>query len=229
MELKFSFVVRNLETGEDSRWIELHELDEEQARDEWDAVVDPNFDWEIVDFECSFSVNYYEFQYASFEKLMEAYEILKNATEYDQDALIAEHVLLNEGGSVEDLEMIPDRFVIFAGSDDEDLAYAIIDEMGFDGVVNPDYYFDYESFGRDLRFDGFDTDMEEEDPEYAEMLQDMTDDELAEHYIEAFGDLKELGQRTIERYFDYDAYGRDLAFDYDYVEIDDIEGWVSNQ
>jgi antirestriction protein len=229
MTLEFSFVVRNLESNRDSRWIELHELDEEQARAEWDAVVDSNFDWEIVDLECSFSVDYYEFQYAPFEKLIEAYEILKNATEYDQDALIAEHVLLNESGSVEDLEILPDRFVVFAGSGNADLAYAVIDEMGFDSVSNSDYYFDYESFGRDLRFDGFDTDMEEEDPEYSETLQNMSDDELAQHYIESFGDLKELGQRTIERYFDYEAFGRDLAFDYDYVEIDDIEGWVSNQ
>lgn len=228
MELKLSFVVRNLESGQDSRWIELHELTEEEARAEWDAVVDPNFDWEVVDFECSFSVNYYEFQYASFEKIIEAYEILERAAQYDQDALIAEHVLLNEGGSVADLEVLPDRMVVFAGEYDSDLAYAVIDEMGFDNVANPDYYFDYEAFGRDLRFEGFDTDMEEEDSAYAEMLQNMEDDELAEHYIESIGDLKELGQRTIERYFDYDAYGRDLAFDYDYVAIDDIEGWVSN-
>lgn len=231
MILEFSFVVRNLETGRDSSWIELHNITEEEARAAWDQTVDENFDWEIVDLECTFDINYYNFQYASFERLYEAYAILDRAAEDDRDTLIAQ-AMLNDGADIEDLEMLDDRTVIFASSEDSDLAYAIIDEFGgvANAVSNPDYYFDYEAFGRDLRFEGYDTDMEEEDPEYAEnILKQMTDYELGVEYVDMMGGLEELGNRTIERYFDYDAYGRDLSFDYDYVSVDNIEGWVSNQ
>jgi antirestriction protein len=228
MNLMFAFVVRNLESDRDSRWIDLTEVSKEEARAEWDRIVDESFDWEIVDLECNFPVDYYKLQYASFETLYDLYETLEKIADNDYDTLIAAYMLEN-GADFEDLNSLNDPFVIFAGPENSDLAYAIIDEMGFNSVSNADYYFDYESFGRDLRFEGFDTDMEEEDPEYAEALQNMSDYELAQHYIESFGDLKELGQRTIEMHFDYDAYGRDLSFDFDFVEIDGIEGWISNQ
>ena len=36
---------------------------------------------------------------------------------------------------------------------ESDIGYAYVDEVGFDGVGNPEYYFDYESFGRDVSFE----------------------------------------------------------------------------
>lgn len=38
--------------------------------------------------------------------------------------------------------------------------------------------------------------------------------DLAYNYIEETGGVGELGQDTLERYFDYEAFGRDLAFDF---------------
>ena len=82
------------------------------------------------------------------------------------------------------------------------------------------------SFGRDLRLDSYIADVEEDDPDYADMLMDMDDEELGEHYVDAIGGVGELGRTTLERYFDYDRYGRDLSFDYTFISVDDIEGWV---
>lgn len=38
---------------------------------------------------------------------------------------------------------------------DKEIGEAFVEEVGFDGVGNIEYYFDYEDFGRDLSFDGF--------------------------------------------------------------------------
>lgn len=222
MDLNFAFVVRNLESDIDSRWIDLSKMSEEEARAEWDRIVDYDHDWEIVDLECNFSINYYDYQYASFETLYEAYEILERAADNDMDALIAEYILYN-GGKV--TEIHDDGFVIFAGSDDSDLGYAVMDEFGFESV-SLEMYFDFESFGRDLRLDSYIADVEEDDPDYADMLMDMDDEELGEHYVDAIGGVGELSRITLEMYFDYDRYGHDLSFDYTFVSVDDIEGWV---
>jgi hypothetical protein len=38
--------------------------------------------------------------------------------------------------------------------------------------------------------------------------------ELGERYVEMLGGVRELGNNTLETYFDYDAFGRDLAYDF---------------
>lgn len=49
------------------------------------------------------------------------------------------------------------------------------------------------------------------------------DAELAENYIDELGGIESLGRDTLERYFDYGRYGRDLAFDF--IKTDN--GYVS--
>ena len=51
-----------------------------------------------------------------------------------------------------------------------------------------------------------------------------SDTDLAYNYIDEIGGIEELGRDTLERYFDYDAYGRDLA--YDFIETEN--GYVSH-
>lgn len=59
------------------------------------------------------------------------------------------------------------------------------------------------------------------------IIPDGADDEkLAENYID---DVAELGQKTLENYFDYSAYGRDIKLDetgenigWDYIEYGDV-------
>jgi hypothetical protein len=41
-----------------------------------------------------------------------------------------------------------------------------------------------------------------------------SDSDLGERYVEMLGSVSELGTNTLETYFDYDAFGRDLAYDY---------------
>lgn len=55
-------------------------------------------------------------------------------------------------------------------------------------------------------------------------IQADNDAELAENYIDDMGGIEELGRDTLEQYFDYDAFGRDLAYDFIKTE----NGYVSH-
>jgi antirestriction protein len=41
-----------------------------------------------------------------------------------------------------------------------------------------------------------------------------SDTDLAYHYVDMVGGLEGVGKETVERYFDYESFGRDLAYDY---------------
>jgi antirestriction protein len=115
-----------------------------------------------------------------------------------------------------------------------DFAYDMVESLGWDGVgqENIDMYFDYDSFGRDLMYDFHigDEDNEDaegnpEDPdkyydnEGYEMGEYESDQQVAEDYIDNIGGVSQLGTETAQRYFDYDAFGRDLLIN-DYFEED---------
>lgn len=116
-------------------------------------------------------------------------------------------------------------------SSPEEFAYDIIDQLGFDGI-NVDYYFDYESFGRDLTMswhegdpDNEDAEGEPEDPDYYydndgyQQEPIGTDQEVGESYVDGLGGVEQLGEQTIQNYFDYDEFGRTLLMS-DYFEED---------
>ena len=99
----------------------------------------------------------------------------------------------------------------------EDFGYYCVDNFGIPD--NPEYYIDYESFGRDLTMDWHQGDEDEkdaegepEDPDYyydSEGYQQMeygSDREIGEQYIDDIG----VGKDTLENYFDYDQFGREL-------------------
>jgi hypothetical protein len=125
MDFEMSFVVRNLQTGEDSNWIELDSMTREQAQAEWDRIVDPMFDFEVVDFEDSLGLRYRDYQYASFEKIYKDFETLDRLTAEGVDILIVKKLIDDEGVSVEDLSANMDR-TVFAdvGGNPEDLGRA---------------------------------------------------------------------------------------------------------
>ncbi|HBF0312663.1 TPA: antirestriction protein ArdA [Clostridioides difficile] len=97
--------------------------------------------------------------------------------------------------------------------DDENLGHSYIEEVycgDLSYIENISYYFDIEAFSRDLRFDK-DMIIEDLDEESREYYENMTDIEFAEDYIEQLGNIEELGQETLEIYFDYESYGRNLS------------------
>ncbi len=115
-----------------------------------------------------------------------------------------------------------------------DFAYYIVDSLGWDGVgqENIDMYFDYDSFGRDLMYDfhigdpdNTDSEGNPEDPDHYydndgyDEGEYESDTQVAEDYIDNLGGVDQLGQETMQNYFDYEAFGRDLLIS-DYFEED---------
>ena len=114
----------------------------------------------------------------------------------------------------------------------EDFAYHMVDNIGWDGVgkENLETYFDYDAFGRDMMFDYSRGEEGEEDAEgnpqdpdhyYDQDGYDMgeyeSDRQVAEDFIDNIGGVDQLGKDTASRYFDYEAFGRDLLIN-DYFE-----------
>lgn len=131
----------------------------------------------------------------------EAYEVFVNYTGLD---------------SIEDFEEA------YEGKFDspEDFGYYCVDNFGIPD--NPEYYIDYEAFGRDLTMDWHQGDPDEtdaegepEDPDYyydSDGYQQMeygSDREVGEQYIDDIG-IDNLGTDTLNNYFDYEEYGRTL-------------------
>ena len=102
-----------------------------------------------------------------------------------------------------------------------DFAYYLVDSEML-GEDQYEMYFDYENFGRELKWD-YSLEMLVEEYDYsvadAEDLLNLRDDEFAEWYIDGMGDVKELGMETIKAYFDYQKLERTLDME-GYYEVD---------
>jgi hypothetical protein len=94
----------------------------------------------------------------------------------------------------------------------EDAVAEFIEEIGGPGnITNPEYYFDFQSFGRDLRMD-FD---EDDDEAY----EGMSDEDVAEQWVDGMGGVKELGEQTLNNYFDYAKLARDMGYNSELAEF----------
>lgn len=105
----------------------------------------------ITDYECDF------YEVGEFENLDKLNEIAESIEDLDDDEGEIVKALMSEGYSLEDAIDNAGDVQVYSGCYSmTDVAYEYIDETDmFHGV--PDYisnYFDYESFGRDLSFDG---------------------------------------------------------------------------
>ena len=122
-----------------------------------------------------------------------------------------------------------------------DYAYELLDDVGLSDEL-AEMYFDYESWGRDVRIEGGATSSLEEDrdmyeregdSEEAARLQEeidridaLSDEELAHDIIDSQGSLKDsVGADAMARYFDYDAFARDMDMNGEIavVVIDGVE------
>jgi antirestriction protein len=109
------------------------------------------------------------------------------------------------------------------GNEWRDFAYEYVEDVGgIIGVSNADYYFDYESFGSDERINmGGEA---EEEMGY----EDLDDTELGEQLVEEVGGIEALDKSTIEMYFDYDKFGRDLQYDFTAIRGEDGDYYFFN-
>jgi antirestriction protein len=110
------------------------------------------------------------------------------------------------------------------GNEWRDFAYEYIDSLGSiaDAVSNPEYYFDFDNFGREARWDF--TEEEEKEMGY----ENMSDEELGEQLVEEMGGVENLGEMTLQNYFDYDKLGRDLQYDFTAIRGEDGDYYFFN-
>ena len=135
----------------------------------------------------------------------------------------------------DDIEAFHERY-IGKFSSMSDFGYYLVENYGMPSE-NIDWYFDYDSFGRDLTMDWhrgdpdeMDDEGEPEDPEYyydsdghMEMPYD-SDKEVAEQWVDDMGGVEQLGKETIDNYFDYEEFGR-IVFDNDCSESNGYVFW----
>lgn len=105
---------------------------------------------------------------------------------------------------------------------DEAIGYSYVDSIGFSGLSDVENYFDYEAYGRDIRIEYYP--MEAGDPETAEEYwcgdERADDEEIGRAVVNQLG-WDGVGKESQERYFDYEAFGRDLQIDLPFVQTDD--------
>ena len=117
--------------------------------------------------------------------------------------------------------------------DDNTLGYEIVEEMGM--PQNPEMYFDFERFGSDLMYeyhygdpDNTDSEGNPEDPDHYydndgyDMGEYHNDTQVAEDYIDSIGSIEELGKETLNNYFDYEAFGRDIRLN----DLEESDGYL---
>lgn len=205
----------------------------------YDEVGNPYEEVFISDYETDLGIEIGE--YDSIENLNEIAEQVENLDEYDLKKFSA----ACEAGycDAEDIENFdPDDYQLIEGADtNQDLAYDYIDSIGGEDQLGEETlqeYFDYEAYGRDIRLefnalDWLDVD-EDDEEEVARVCEeygvDSLDDIDAYVYYNASSDsdigyevVDELGwegvgKENLERYFDYENFGRVLAMDGAFVE-----------
>lgn len=161
-------------------------------------------------------------------------EELQDASESEQIAFIylTDYIGQDPGEAMQNYQDVS----IFMGTA-EDYAYDLVEDIGLENLNNPDYYFDYERFGRDLRIEGSLVNSLYEDKQYYEdneemeeaeviqeqidFLEELEDEALGEYYVDSIlGDISALDARTKANYVDYQALARDMRLGGDIVEIE---------
>ena len=112
-------------------------------------------------------------------------------------------------------------------TNDYDLGVEFVERYGM--PENAESYFDYETFGSVLMYDyhngdpdNTDSEGNPEDPDHYydqdgyDLGEYHSNEQVAMDFIDSLGSIKELGNDDLSRYFDYEAYGRD-------VRINDLE------
>jgi len=198
-------------------------LDEQTKKDKYGDVHE---EWAVHDFE-GFPRSFYS-EYMGESDFDNIYEIMKVA---DSSNLPVDVLMeaMSDLGYEDNAERVAEAYYSSVpasmGNEFRDFAYEYIDSIGSitDAVSNPEYYFDYESFGSDARMDYTDEELEE----YG--YDELDDTELGERLVDEMGGFDQLGQKNIEMYFDYDKFGRDLEYDFIAVRGKDGDYYFFNR
>jgi antirestriction protein len=191
-------------------------LDEQTAKDKHGEVHE---EWAVHDFE-GFPRSFYS-EYMGEKDFEKLYQIAEVANDRGLPIDVLMEAVADFGADEDEIERIAEAYYTSIpasmGNESRDFAYEYIDSIGSitDAVSNPDFYFDYESFGSDARMDYTDEELEE----YG--YDELDDTELGERLVDEMGGIEQLGNKTIEMYFDYDKFGRDLEYDFTAVRGDD--------
>ncbi len=173
-------------------WMDLDKAKEflEAHKDEEPFINDTN--------NCPISVSEYDSPWQIIEEL----EYINNVD--NEDAFLA--ILDEHNDNFEEAKDIYESgdYIFFAGVDnDEDLGRAYVDMVGFEGVSNIENYLDRNQIEEDIRA------QLEEMGEDVDSISDETIDLMVDEDIEAAAGNSDY----IEKYFDYEALGRDLDFE----------------
>ena len=160
---------------------------------------------------CPIEVSEYDNAPAKLEELIRYNEfedktLLKNAMETGQFSTVDEYIDVLESGD----------YIWFPGvSDDEGLGEAYVDMVDFEGVSDKERYFDSDAWKESVRADEENYYREENGLEDEEDWEEHEGD--FEDYLDALADEMAENYDGNEEYFDYEALGRDLSFDYTYT------------
>ena len=120
--------------------------------------------------------------------------------------------------NIDDVIFISDNSL---GADMEMEVAEYYTQDGLEYVEHHEYYFDYDSFGRDVRLEYHPE--EEGDPETAGEYwcgdKYASDQDIGYEVVEQlYGDVENIPEETRETYFDYAAYGRDLCINGTFIQ-----------
>lgn len=212
----------------------------------YDEAGNPYEEVFISDYETDLGISIGE--YDSIENLNEIAEQVDNLDEYDLKVFEA----ACEAGycDAEDITTFdPGDYTFYEGVDsDSELAYQYIDSIGGEDQLGEEtlqQYFDYDAYGRDFRLEFYANDWldvdEDDEEEVARVCEEYgvddiedidaytyfgatSDSDLGYALVEQFG-WDGVGKDNLERYFDYDSFGRDLSMDGTFVEGGFIESY----
>jgi antirestriction protein len=169
-------------------------------------------------------------EYESFDDVNEFAEALESVVDNDMEEEFKAAMEYTADDFRRSLDLVDNNEVIKISDEslsnkmDEEIGYYYIDNLYGDlsEVSHPESYFDYEAFGRDVRLEYYQDgdDMPETAGEYWCGDEDASDEEIGEAIVDDLG-WEGVGKENMERYFDYEKFGRDIRIEGSFVQTDD--------
>ena len=142
--------------------------------------------------------------------------VMEIADEEKLDYEVVEEVLMDAGESWQDAKNWWENNVVYHGQMRDYIAELI--DQGNISDEQYDAYFNYASFGNDLKHGGDITEMLADigDPEISDEVNRMSNEQVAMWYMDqqGIGNPSELGAEALKNYFDEDMFAQDLRDSY---------------